>query len=84
MARQGDERTERDSMGEFKVPADAYYGAQTMRAVVNFPISGLRFPRSFIRALGQIKLAAELSYPASELPALVHVDFTIAHAERRG
>ena len=51
-------RTERDSMGEFTVPADAYYGANTMRAVVNFPISGLRFPRSFIRALGQIKLAS--------------------------
>ena len=58
MGKQGDERTERDSMGEFRVPADAYYGAQTMRAVVNFPISGLRFPRSFIRAMGQIKLAA--------------------------
>ena len=51
-------RKERDSMGEFEVPADAYYGAQTMRAVVNFPISSLRFPRSFIRALGQVKLAA--------------------------
>ena len=45
-------------MGEFEVPADAYYGAQTMRAVVNFLISDLRFPRSFIGALGQIKLAA--------------------------
>ena len=53
-----DERTERDSMGELRVPADAYYGAQTMRAVLNFPISDLRFPPSFIRALGQIKLAA--------------------------
>ena len=51
-------RVERDSMGEFHVPADAYYGAQTMRAVENFPISGLRFPRSFIRAIGQVKLAA--------------------------
>ena len=51
-------RLERDSMGELKVPAGAYYGAQTMRAVLNFPISGLRFPRSFIRAVGQIKLAA--------------------------
>ena len=51
-------RTERDSMGEFTVPGDAYYGAQTMRAVVNFPISDLRFPRAFIRVLGQIKLAA--------------------------
>ena len=51
-------RVERDSMGELNVPADAYYGAQTMRAVLNFPISGLRFPRSFIRALGLIKKAA--------------------------
>jgi len=45
-------------MGEFQVPTDAYYGANTMRAVLNFPISDLRFPRSFIRALGQIKQAA--------------------------
>jgi fumarate hydratase class II len=45
-------------MGEVQVPSDALYGAQTMRAVRNFPISGLRFPRPFIRALGQIKLAA--------------------------
>src|SRR5437588_9075661 len=51
-------RTERDSMGEFDVPADAYYGANTMRAVVNFPISDLRLPRGFIRALGLIKQAA--------------------------
>ena len=51
-------RTERDSMGEMVVPIDAYYGAQTMRAIQNFPISGVRFPRRFIRALGLIKLAA--------------------------
>ena len=51
-------RLERDSMGEFEVPANAYYGAQTMRAVVNFPISDLRFSRAFIGGLGQIKLAA--------------------------
>ena len=51
-------RSERDSMGEFQVPADAYYGANTMRAVLNFPISDLRFPRSFICALGQIKQTA--------------------------
>ena len=51
-------RIERDSMGEFRVPTSAYYGVQTMRASVNFPISDLRFPRSFIRSLGQIKLAA--------------------------
>jgi fumarate hydratase, class II len=51
-------RRERDSMGEFEVPAGAYYGATTMRAVVNFPISDLRLPRGFIRALGLIKRAA--------------------------
>jgi len=50
-------RIERDSMGEMTVPANAYYGAQTARAVENFPISGLRFPRSFLRALGTIKAA---------------------------
>jgi fumarate hydratase class II len=47
-----------DSMGELQVPADALYGAQTQRAVDNFPISGLTMPRAFIRALGQIKAAA--------------------------
>jgi fumarate hydratase class II len=51
-------RIERDSMGPVEVPVDAYYGGQTMRAVQNFPISSLRFPRAFIKALGQIKLAA--------------------------
>ena len=53
-----DYRIERDSMGELKVPADALYGAQTQRAVDNFPISGLPMPREFIRALGLIKSAA--------------------------
>jgi fumarate hydratase class II len=51
-------RTERDSLGEMQVPADALYGAQTQRAVENFPISGIRFPRRFIHALGTIKKAA--------------------------
>lgn len=51
-------RIEGDSMGEVKVPAKAYYGAQTQRAVENFPISGARFPASFIRAMGMIKLCA--------------------------
>nr|WP_290668923.1 class II fumarate hydratase [Ardenticatena sp.] len=51
-------RIERDSLGEVRVPADALYGAQTQRAVGNFPISGIRFPRVFIRALGLIKGAA--------------------------
>ena len=54
-------RIERDSMGEMEVPADALYGASTMRAVLNFPISGLRFPRTFIRALGLIKQSAARS-----------------------
>src|SRR5690349_12638474 len=48
-------RREQDSMGEMQVPAQAYYGAQTARAVENFPISNLRFPRRFIWALGLIK-----------------------------
>ena len=51
-------RTEHDSMGELRVPADALYGAQTQRAIDNFPISGLHLPRSFIRALCLIKAAA--------------------------
>lgn len=51
-------RIEKDSMGEVRVPADALYAAQTQRAVDNFPISDLRFPRIFIRALGMIKGAA--------------------------
>ena len=53
-----DFRIEKDSMGELKVPADALYGAQTQRAVNNFPISGLKMPREFIRALGLIKESA--------------------------
>jgi fumarate hydratase class II len=51
-------RTERDSMGEMQVPADALYGASTQRAVENFPISGQRMPTRFLRALALIKLGA--------------------------
>src|SRR5207248_6134831 len=51
-------RVEKDSMGEMEVPTDAYYGASTQRAVLNFPISGQPFPRRFIRALGMVKRAA--------------------------
>ena len=54
----GPYRIEHDTMGEMRVPAAALYGAQTQRAVENFPISGLRFQRPFIRALGLIKSAA--------------------------
>jgi fumarate hydratase, class II len=53
-----DTRVEKDSMGTMQVPADALYGATTQRAVLNFPISGYRFGRPFIRALGLIKWAA--------------------------
>src|SRR5436309_5709670 len=53
-------RVERDSMGEVRVPKSAYYGASTERARQNFPISNLRMPRRFIRALAQIKGAAAL------------------------
>ncbi|WP_312908974.1 class II fumarate hydratase [Natronosalvus caseinilyticus] len=55
----GDEfRMEEDSLGEMQVPADAYWGAQTQRAVENFPISGITFGRRFVRALGVVKKAA--------------------------
>jgi len=50
-------RIEKDSMGEFEVPIDAMYGASTARAIENFPISDLKFSRSFIRGLGEIKKA---------------------------
>jgi fumarate hydratase class II len=53
-----DVRFERDSMGEMEVPAEALWGASTQRAVLNFPISGERFPRRFLEALGLVKLAA--------------------------
>src|SRR6202047_4305357 len=51
-------RIEKDSMGPMEVPADALYGATSQRAVLNFPISGYRFSRPFIRALGLVKWAA--------------------------
>ncbi len=69
-------RIERDSMGELKVPAHALYGAQTQRAVDNFPISGLRIPRAMIRALGLIKATAarvnlDLGLLSSDLAAAI-------------
>ncbi|MCI0621850.1 MAG: class II fumarate hydratase [Acidobacteria bacterium] len=73
-----DYRTEADSLGEVRVPANALYMAQTQRAVENFPISGLRFGRSFIRALGLIKSAA--AAVSSELGL---IDGDIANAIRR-
>ncbi|MFC6835954.1 class II fumarate hydratase [Halomarina ordinaria] len=68
-------RTERDSLGEMQVPADAYWGAQTQRAVENFPISGIRFSRRFVRALGIVKKAA-----AQANVELGHLDEEIGQA----
>ena len=53
-------RTEKDSMGSMVVPDDAYYGAQTQRAVENFPVSGITIPKAMIRALGMIKRSASI------------------------
>jgi fumarate hydratase, class II len=67
-------RAERDSMGEVDVPVDALYGASTQRAVLNFPISGLRMPRRFLRALALVKLAAaETNADLELLPSEVAV-----------
>ncbi len=68
-------RMEKDSLGEVRVPADALYGAQTQRAVENFPISGQRFGRGFIQALGLLKKAAALTNQE-----LGHLDGEIAEA----
>jgi fumarate hydratase class II len=65
-------RQERDSMGEMTVPTGALYGAQTARALENFPISGIRFPRPFLRALGMIKQRA----------AQVNLELGLLHRER--
>ncbi len=73
MAKQ-DYRVEHDSMGELQVPADALWGAQTQRAIDNFPISGRPMPRGFIRALGLVKAAA----------ATVNVDLGLLPKGRAG
>src|SRR5437667_5057695 len=54
-------RVEHDSMGDVKVPAKAYYSAQTQRAVENFPISGWSLPKPLIRAMGLVKLACAVA-----------------------
>jgi len=65
-----DVRIEKDSMGELEVPADALYGAQTQRAINNFPVSGLVMPRALIAALGQIKAAcAQVNCDLGEMDA---------------
>ncbi len=56
-----DHRIEKDTLGEVRVPADAYYGAQTARAIENFPVSGLRADPSFIRATAMVKYAAAMA-----------------------
>ena len=75
-------RIERDSMGEMRVPAGALYGAQTARALENFPISGVRFPREFIQALGLIKKhAAGTNRELGRVPADVAEAIEQAAAE---
>lgn len=80
-------RIERDSMGELQVPEDALWGAQTQRAVQNFPISGLAMPRGFIRALGLIKWAtaganAELGLmPTNKAVAIQGVALRVAQGD---
>ncbi len=65
-------RTERDTMGDIDVPAWACWGASTQRAVENFPVSGIRFPRRFIRALGLLKgAAAEVNRDLGHLDAKI-------------
>jgi len=75
-------RIEKDSMGELDVPADALYGAQTQRAINNFPVSSLVMPRAFIHALGLVKVAcAEVNLGLSEL-APAQAEAIIAAAKR--
>lgn len=68
-------RIARDSLGEIEIPLDAYYGAQTARAAINFPISGLRLPHAFIRAQGIIKWAAAKAHRDAGV-----LDARMAHA----
>ncbi len=74
-------RAEADSMGNLAVPADALWGAQTQRAIENFPVSDLRMPRGFIRALGLVKRsAAEVNVDLGGLPADVGAAIAAAAA----
>lgn len=81
-----DFRTEKDSLGDVQVPADAWYAAQTQRAHDNFPISGIRFPRRFIEAIALVKAAAAQAntdlglLPAEKRDAILHA----ADRVRRG
>jgi len=63
------ERIEKDTLGEVRVPQNAYWGAQTQRALENFQISNLKFPKSFIKALAYVKLAClEVNYELGKIP----------------
>ena len=73
-------REERDSMGTLRVPAAALWGAQTQRAVDNFPVSGLALPRDFIRALGLIKATAA---EVNEELGLLEGGIAVARSEER-
>jgi len=77
----GSTRTETDSLGEVQVPVEALWGAQTQRAVANFPVSGQRLPRRLIRALALIKkAAAEVNRQAGALdPKLANAIIQAAH-----
>ena len=80
-----DTRIERDSMGEVAVPADALYGAQTQRAVQNFPVSGQRMPAGFVRALLVVKAAAaranvKIGQLPSELGQAIDIHGDVRHA----
>ena len=79
-------RTETDSLGQVEVPADALYGAQTKRAIDNFPVSGLRLPRRVIRALALIKkAAAEINRDTGKLDRpLAEAIITAAHEVAAG
>jgi fumarate hydratase class II len=80
-------RIESDSMGKLKVPADAIWGAQTQRAVDNFPVSGIRMPRGFIRALGLIKaIAAQVNIDLKQIKPKIGkaiIDASLEVAEGR-
>jgi fumarate hydratase class II len=79
---EGSHRIEKDSLGEMRVPSDALWGAQTQRAVENFPISDLRFPRPFIAALGLIKkVAAQTNVDLGLLEEAIAADVVKAAVE---
>lgn len=77
-----DHRIEKDSLGDVKVPADAWYAAQTQRALDNFPISGIRFSRRFIQALGTIKMAAAKANHDLGILESDKADLIVAAAEK--